>query len=73
MNFKDYLLVKEAAAFLGVSEGTLRNWGQRGKIATHHHPINGYRLYKRADLAKLLITVHRSAAHPRVGRGAAAR
>jgi hypothetical protein len=46
INLRDYLLVNEAAEFVGVSEGTLRNWGQQGKISTHRHPINGYCLYK---------------------------
>jgi excisionase family DNA binding protein len=63
-NLKDYLLIKEAATFVGVSEGTLRNWGRLGKIPAHRHPMNGYRLYKRADLEKLLAAVHVSAAAP---------
>jgi excisionase family DNA binding protein len=61
---KDYLLIKDAAQLVGVSEGTLRNWGRRGKLPTHRHPINGYRLYKRADLEKLLAAVHASADEP---------
>jgi len=61
-NFRDYLRIKEAARLLGVSEGTLRNWGRLGKIKTHRHPINGYRLFKRGDLEELLEAVKRSAA-----------
>ena len=50
----DYLRIKEAAEFLGVSPNTLRNWGRDGKIAEHRHPVNNYRLYKRIDLTRLL-------------------
>ena len=50
-----------AAESLGVSQGTLRNWGRDGKIATHRHPINDYRLYKKAELEALLKEIERSA------------
>ena len=59
INLKDYLDEK-TARFIGVSEGTLRNWGREGKIRTHRHPINGYRLYRKADLDALLTAVHHS-------------
>ena len=42
---RDYLRVGEAASFLGVPEGTLRNWDRALKPV--RHPINGYRLYPR--------------------------
>jgi len=61
MNRREYLRIKDAAAFLGISEGTLRNWSQQGKVKVHRHPINGYRLYKTADLQSLLLAVRRSA------------
>jgi len=60
-NIQKYLRIKEAAEFLGISQGTLRNWGKDGKIATYRHPINGYRLYKKADLEALLIEIAKSA------------
>ena len=60
-NLREYLRIKGAAALLGVSEGTLRNWSQQGKIKVHRHPINGYRLYNREDLQALLLAVRRSA------------
>ncbi len=63
-NLRDYLRIKEAARLLGVSEGTLRNWGRQAKIKTHRHPINGYRLFKKVDLEELLHAVKRSAAKP---------
>jgi MerR family transcriptional regulator, copper efflux regulator len=50
----DYLNVKKAAQFLGVTGKTLRNWEQRKKITVYRNPINGYRLYKKDDLEKLL-------------------
>ncbi len=60
MNIQDYLQIKAAAVFLGVSMNTLRNWERTGKLATYRHPINGYRLYKKADLEALLAAIKRS-------------
>jgi DNA-binding transcriptional MerR regulator len=53
-------MIKEAAAFLGVSPNTLRNWERGGKITTHRHPLNSYRLYKRTDLESLLTAIAQS-------------
>ncbi|HQU45001.1 MAG: MerR family transcriptional regulator [Burkholderiales bacterium 21-58-4] len=50
----DYLMTAEAADMLGVSQNTLRAWAKEGKIPIHRNPVNGYRLFKRADLEKLL-------------------
>ena len=52
--WKNYLKIKEAAEFLGVSPLTLRNWDKKGKLASYRHPINHYRLYRTADLEKFL-------------------
>ena len=60
LNFQDYLKIKAAAAFVGVSVTTLRNWVRAGKLATYRHPINGYRLYKKSDLEALLAGIKRS-------------
>ena len=60
-NLQNYLRIKQAAEFLGVSESTLRNWGRNGKITTYRHPISRYRLYKKADLEGLLREIERSA------------
>ncbi len=57
---RDYLQVVqvgEAASFLGVSPNTVRNWSRKGKIPTHRHPVNGYRLYKQEDLEALLLDI----------------
>ena len=53
----DYMTVHEAAEFLGVSSSTLRNWDRAGKLKAHRHPINGYRLYTRDALEKLIKSV----------------
>ncbi len=50
----EYLRIKEAAEYLGVSPNTLRNWGRSGKILERRHPANGYRLYSREELDVLL-------------------
>lgn len=50
----EYLTVSQAAEFLGVSPSTLRNWDNAGKVRAGRHPVNGYRLYRRQDLQKLL-------------------
>lgn len=49
----DFLLVTEAAEFLGVSPNTIRNWGRDGKITEYRHPVNNYRLFKRKDLERI--------------------
>jgi len=54
VNLRDYLTVGEAAEVLGVSPSTLRNWDKAGKLDAVRHPLNGYRLYRRADLEALL-------------------
>src|SRR5262245_58608002 len=54
LSTRDYLRIQEAASVLGVSEQTLRNWDRSGKLRAHRHPINGYRLYRTADLHAVL-------------------
>jgi site-specific DNA-cytosine methylase len=60
--------IQEAARILGVSEQTLRNWDRAGKLPAGRHPINGYRLYKVADLHALLSDVGASIARPPASR-----
>ncbi len=55
-SFRDYLTVKAAAEFLGVSPETLRNWDDAGKLRAIRHPVNGYRLYDPKMLEALLAT-----------------
>ena len=62
----DYLQIKAAAAFLGVSPSTLRNWERAGKLVAHRHPINGYRLYRIADLEAILAAIAKPVAKPSI-------
>lgn len=57
----DFVRVKQAAAMLGVSPNTMRAWGAGGKVAEYRHPVNNYRLYKLADLKKILRQLEKSA------------
>ena len=50
----EYLRIKQAAEYLGVARNTLRNWEAAGKIPVHRHPVNNYRLFRIADLDRLL-------------------
>ena len=53
----DYLKVKDAAKFLGVTPNTLRNWEKDKKISVYRNPQNSYRLYKKEDLKQLLSSI----------------
>lgn len=57
MKITDYLKIREAAKFLGVTANTLRNWEKEKKLFTYRNPINKYRLYKKEDLEKLLTNI----------------
>ncbi len=63
-----YVCVKEAAAVLGVSPNTVRAWGAAGKIPEYRHPVNRYRMYKRADLEQVNRQVERSITQPAAPR-----
>jgi len=58
-SLSEYLTVRKAAKMVGVSVSTLRNWDRTGKLKPVRHPVNGYRLYRSADLEKLLLAVDR--------------
>ena len=67
----DFLRISDAAAYLGVSPNTLRNWVNAGKISAIRHPLNDYRLFKRDDLDEVLKQVanaSKEALKPLVGR-----
>jgi len=49
----EFLLIADAAEFLGVAPNTLRSWGARKKIEEFRHPVNNYRLYRVADLKRM--------------------
>jgi excisionase family DNA binding protein len=57
IKLNEYVKVAEAASVLGVSQGTIRSWAAAGKIPMHRNPANGYRLFRRSDLAKFLAMV----------------
>lgn len=48
-----HLTIREAANLLGVSVATLRNWDRQDKLKPRRHPINGYRMYDRAEIVRL--------------------
>jgi type I restriction enzyme M protein len=48
-----FVSVAEAAALLGVSTATLRNWDKQGKLTARRHPINKYRMYAREEIDAL--------------------
>lgn len=48
-----HFTIAEAAGLLGVSISTLRNWDRQGKLTPRRHPINGYRIYDRAEIVRL--------------------
>ena len=56
----EYMTIKEAAEYLGVSPNTLRNWGHSGKLVERRHPMNSYRLYAKGELDALLRKVKRT-------------
>lgn len=58
----DLVTIKEAADLLGVAEVTLRRWDDAGKFPAHRHPINGYRLYRMADVRRLRVAIDGGAA-----------
>jgi excisionase family DNA binding protein len=61
IKISEYAKTAEAANILGVSQNTLRGWAEAGKIAVHRNPANGYRLFKRRDLAAFLKRVEATA------------
>ena len=67
-NLQQYLTIKEAAVYVGVTPNTLRNWGEAGKIQEYRHPANNYRLYKPKDLDKFLKQIEEPARHRRRAR-----
>jgi hypothetical protein len=57
----DYVMIKEAADFLGITQGRLRTMERReGKIKTYQNPFGSCtrcRLYKKSDLEDLLNSI----------------
>lgn len=51
---EDFLGIKEAAEILNVSKLTLRNWDKAGKLPALRHPISNYRVYRRAEVMRVI-------------------
>ncbi|MCC9642779.1 MerR family transcriptional regulator [Rhodopirellula sp. JC740] len=52
--FDGWYRVGEAAAFLGVSKETLRNWDKSGRLVPQKNRLTGYRYYRPEDLELFL-------------------
>lgn len=50
---RNLVTIAEAAKLLRVSPSTLRNWDRNGKLTPRRHPLNGYRMYDRAEIERL--------------------
>lgn len=50
----EFLTIKQAAKAIGVTTLTLRNWDNSGKFTATRHPINNYRVYKKAEVDMLI-------------------
>ena len=48
---RKYLSIKQAAAVVGVTTLTLRNWDKRGKLKARRNK-NGYRIFNITELEK---------------------
>ena len=60
----DYLMINEAAEFLGVSKDTLRRWDRARKLKARRHPVSNFRLYLRSDLDEFLARLGGRTAKP---------
>ena len=60
----EFLLVKEAASVLGVAPNTVRAWAAAEKLPEYRHPVNNYRLFKKADVEALLAEIENPPAQP---------
>lgn len=56
----DYMLVGEAAAFVGVSAQTLRRWDREGQLKSVRRPGSSYRYYRQADLEPFRLEYRRA-------------
>jgi len=60
LELEGFVRVKQAAAMLGVSPNTIRAREANEKIPEYRHPVNNYRLYKLADLERILRPLEKS-------------
>lgn len=59
MKDSEFLLVNEAAALLQVAPNTVRAWAAAGKLCEYRHPVNNYRLFRKADVEALRRAIRR--------------
>ena len=64
LKLDEFVTINQAARFLGVSANTLRNWHRDAKIPVYRNPVSNYRLFKKADLVKLLRQIEASGKFP---------
>lgn len=64
LKLDQFVTINQAARFLGVSANTLRNWHRDAKIPVYRNPVSNYRLFKKADLEKLLRQIEESGKYP---------
>lgn len=55
----EYLTIRDAAEYLGVSKDTLRRWDRAKKLVARRNPMSRYRLYSKKDLDDLLAVLGR--------------
>jgi len=53
----DYLMIGEAAAYIGVHPDSLRRWDRAKRLQPRRHPINNFRLYLKRDLDRFLAQI----------------
>jgi len=56
--------IKKAAEIIGVTTLTLRNWDRDGKLKALRHPMNNYRVYRRQDIEKLILSINETSGRP---------
>jgi excisionase family DNA binding protein len=56
----EYLTVRQATEYLGISPNTPRARGEEGKLPMHRNPLNAYRLFEVSDLDEILKRVEQS-------------
>lgn len=57
LKLSEYVMTAEGAEILGVAQNTLRSWAASGKVPVTRNPANGYRLFRRSDLERLLTEI----------------
>jgi excisionase family DNA binding protein len=61
----EYVMTAEAARLVGVSQNTLRQWAEAGKVPVYRNPANGYRLFRKEDLEAFLGGIEATVTKPK--------